>query len=166
MKKKNMLRMGVIISIAIFILMPLLSSPVAATFVSIHYADTDNTPAGPTATITPPTTTEIKHSGASYANFQCNYHFKDTNPGGGGSWYYTYMKVQKIDPYDENYQEKQFGPENIGPSGSDIIGELIIQDTYSGTTTWRVWATLYCEDILTSVRSNDAKQWDIIVSTD
>jgi len=84
MKKKNMLRMGVIFSIIMFVLMPLISSSVTAAATINTTATTTNTGAGPTAVALVPGPWSFPDVGVRTATFVCSWSFSDS-VGGQGS---------------------------------------------------------------------------------
>ena len=95
-KKKNMLRIGTLITILMFLLVPLLSSNVAASHsVLLGSAFTDNTPNGPTGSVTVGgVPANIRDPSAPRdANYWVDYDFNDNNGGGNGSDHWIQVNV-------------------------------------------------------------------------
>ena len=155
MKKKNELRMGVIFSIAMFLLLPLLSSPVAAAFTeNLGLVTTGNTGGGgPTATgsITSPGT--VPDSAPFNANIAVEYDYNDNDAAGSGSnhWMVIVVKWQPVGtgPWSgpNTYTQTKI---YIAANGGQRTG------TYTTTTitgyggTWTVFdvnVTVYCDDL-------------------
>jgi hypothetical protein len=84
-KKKNMLRIGTILCILLFLLIPLLSLPVAAAH-TVHLGSvwTDNLPACPTAggTIGGGVPAQITDTSPFNARYTVDYSYSDSKPGG------------------------------------------------------------------------------------
>ena len=92
--RKQALRLGTFLAILMFLLVPLLSSPVAAAFTDNTNVTTDMTPAGPTIVINPTNNRVHFYDGlAPTATFTLTYSFSDTDPTGLGSWHTATITV-------------------------------------------------------------------------
>ena len=113
--RKQTLRLGTFLAILMFLLVPLLSSPVAAAFtLNLGSVTTNNTPGGPTATgvISAPAT--IFDTTPWNANFVVSYSYTDSNPGGLGSIHWLTVSVT-------------WQPGGTGPwSGPNVYTQLAI----------------------------------------
>jgi hypothetical protein len=105
-KTKVRFRIVVLCLIALFVLLPLLSSPVAATIQCNRIGViSDNAPGGPyVAALGPSISYDLPGSYPAYDDnsgvitFTCDCYQIDTNPGGQGSVHYMELNVQKINP--------------------------------------------------------------------
>ena len=135
MKKKNILRMGVIFSIAMFLLMPMISSPVAAAFT--HNSDvfntvTDESELAPWADCPPPYTFE--HEGQALASFTCSYTFNDERTGGAP---YQHRATITVTPGGSSTTTWTIVAAGTSPSGTISVGPLGYS-TEPGITSWNV----------------------------
>ena len=95
-RKKNALRIGTSISILLLILIPLLSSNVAAVHtVLLGSVTTNNTIGGPTATgaVNGAIPGTILDNGPFNANYVVDYSYTDSNPFGNGSDHWIQVNV-------------------------------------------------------------------------
>jgi len=83
--RKNILRISAFLTILMFLLIPLLSSPVAAAFFYNSTAVTNVTSSGYTADADCPPPYTFQHSGNPTATFTCDYTFTDSDSSGPGS---------------------------------------------------------------------------------
>ena len=148
MARKNVLKMVVFISIAMFVLIPLLSSPVAARANWGSGCSTDNSMLGPTAQLWWDDTTIIDSSGAPYNyRFTMEYYFTDTsfNTQTPSSAHYASITVTPAGG-STNTQTTNIVYLNKGQSTS---GTLIATGFYSGPppSSFTVELTVWCRDI-------------------
>ena len=151
MKKKNKLRMGVIISIAMFLLMSLLSSPVTAAATINTTATTTNTGAGPTAVASVPGPWSFPDVGVRTATFVCTFSFSDS-VGGSGSLHQANLTVHKTTA----------NPPVLPPPGWPLSlaiasGSFQIVDGYTWAevpVTWSITLTVTCLDIASGVSAS------------
>ena len=161
-KSKVKLRVVSLFLIAMFLLIPLLSSPVAATTQWYTYcsAYTDNTPpppfgSGPTASVNiPPSAMETWNLDNGTIDFVCNYTFQDNYPDGSGSNHYVNLTVQRTSPTTGPIWTCDYFC-YIAPVGQTINGQLSLSDTFNNTGyTWNITVYGYCEDCLSLLRAN------------
>ena len=94
MKRKHALRIGTILCILVFLLIPLMSSPVAASFIEpLGGVWTVNSPAGPNAGGNVGAPANISDNSPFNAKFSVEYIYKDNNTGGSGSNHWTEIIV-------------------------------------------------------------------------
>lgn len=173
MIKKNALRIGTFLAILLFLLIPLLSQPVAAanTF-DLSTAWTDNTPAGPTvwwAGANPPGAyTQARGPGAATVTFDCDFSFSDTsgNPNIPSSRHYGELNVQRVIPGPP-------GPLLVASTGNVFLNNgqstiitLSITDNYNPawpTVTWDVWVYVECEDLPTGTMAWNTWYWTFTI---
>ena len=107
MKRKNVLRIGTFISIAMFLLIPLLSSPVAAGFTSESIGTSENTGDGPEVSVTLPEGPFPKvypDDAPRTATFEFEYYFIDSSESGGyGSDHYAILYIEKTHPEADSW---------------------------------------------------------------
>ncbi len=154
MKNKPLLRIGTFIIILMFVLVPLLSSPVAAAFTqNLGSVWTINTTGGPTAGGTvgaPPT---ISDSSPFNAQFVVEYSYTDSNPGGSGSNHWTEIIVYYQPPgmgWRGPVTFTQAPPIFITAGGGTRIGTYITTWLigYGGKgTNFDVYVVVNCQDI-------------------
>ena len=144
-KRKLGFRIWVLFSIVLFLLIPLLSSPVAAAF---NHTSSVITTAGPglfgfpTVTVTVPTGSPIQEQDQAprTATFQLDYSFSDTTPTGVGSLGSTHkatMTVTRTPGPSPAPVTTNWIPLNPSTSTS---GTLYINDTWTqaGSVNWDV----------------------------
>ena len=158
MKKKNELRMGVIFSIAIFLLLPLLSSPVAAAATINTTATTTNTGAGPTAVASVPGPWSFPDVGVRTATFVCTFSFSDS-VGGSGSLHQANLTVHKTSANPPVAPITAFAAPPPGWPLSLAIasGSFQIVDGYTWAevpVTWSITLTVTCLDIASGVSAS------------
>ena len=144
-KKRKIIRIGTLICLLLFLLIPLLSSPVAAAFSVTARADTDNTTAGPAAWITlpgGPYPIIFPDVGQTVGNFYLEYYFNDNNGPGSGSWHRATMNITR-NP-GPNPGSTSTGWVFLGPGGS-ASGTLSIVDNYNFGTTY-IWTVNLAAD--------------------
>jgi hypothetical protein len=96
--KKRALRLGTLLCLLLFLLIPLLSSPVAAAFTfNLGSVGTLNGPAGPTAWGTIAGGNQLDNSPFN-ARFSVAYNYADANPGGTGSTHQMVVTVSWVRP--------------------------------------------------------------------
>ncbi len=101
--KKNMLRIGTLITILMFLLIPLMSSPVAAGFTSPSTGDTENSDgAAVKASITSipdgPYPIRYYDNAPRTATFKFTVDFVDSSSSGEGSEHYAVLYVERLMP--------------------------------------------------------------------
>jgi hypothetical protein len=150
-KSKVRFRIGAICLIALFLLLPLLSSTVAAAFIDTSTSSTNNTPIGPTAAVTPTGAGPFGYPdvGAGTATFNCNWNFVDTKPLGIGS---DNMATLTVTYQTGARTSVNTGIIRLAPGGS-MSGTLTIVMGYPPgppTDTWTVKVDALCIDLQTS----------------
>lgn len=141
-----------------FILIPLLSQPVAAwgTFTYTCFANTNNTPSGPTATASCPPPYYLNGTGPNSAAFQCNYTFIDSKPGGQGSWHKFTLTVT---PPGAPVGQVSSGWVFISAGGPAVISSR--KYTYgpygSPPPTGVVYLEVWCQDVQTQQTAYSSK---------
>ena len=166
-----MIRIGTLLSILMLILIPLLSSPVAAAFTfDVSTAWTDNTSTGPTVGWTntggnPPGVYGSADATPRNAVFTCDFSFKDTsgNTQTPSSRHYGEMEVFK------NPQ----GPRQVTNTGNVWLNNggsntatLTITDTYTigeVPVTWDIMLYVECEDYPTQTMAWNTYYWTYTV---
>ena len=165
LNKKKALRIGTLLCILLLLLIPLLSSPVAAAFTfDVGTAWTNNTPGGPT----------VGHNGpgeGSYgsadstprtATFKCVFDFSDTsgNVQTPSSRHYGEIEVFK-NPSGPR-QTKTTGVIYLNDGGSYTVS-FTITDTYTVgelPVTWDIMVYVECKDIPSDTRVMNTWNWD------
>ena len=155
--------------IAMFLIIPLLSSPVAAAFTSFSSADTNCAPTGPTALATVPSSPgTFLDSTPRTATFQCSYSFRDTMNNGRtpSSDHWATITVQKTStiPWGSP-QTSSTGTISLN-NGQTQTGTLVITDTWTLVqvpVTWHVVVHVYCKDRVSGVSAIDVKSYDVNV---
>ena len=145
--KKLSIRLGAIISTAIFFLVPLLSSPVAAAGTGTYncFADTDNTPGGPTAQAACPPPYTISGLGANMATFTCTYTFIDSNSAGTGS---NHRATLTVSPPGPATGQASTGWVFIVANGGTVSGTISVGPlAYTPPTSWSVTLEVWCWDL-------------------
>jgi hypothetical protein len=138
-RKKMKFRIGVLCLIALFILLPYLSSPVAATVIFQNIgAISDNTPGGPTVAYVSggsyksPGSYNVNDDTSGVITFNCDCFQKDSNSGGQGSVHYMELNVQQIIPSPGSLLTTYIYRElNPGQTASPYPTILSITTTYS-----------------------------------
>jgi hypothetical protein len=155
-KRKLGFRIWVLFSVALFLLIPLLSSPVAAFTQNLGSATTNNTPAGPTAsgTISAPAT--ISDNSPFNARFQVDYSYTDSLPGGAGSNHW----IQIIGSYQPNgsvnwwpFSFTQNPSIFISQNGGTVTGTYTTGwiTGYGGKgTNFQLYVYVNCQDVATT----------------
>lgn len=159
-KKKNILRIGTLITLLMFLLIPLMSSPVAArTWVDIGGGVmTNNTGAGPTAGGTLIAPSGILTNSAPFdVAFNVSYAYQDSNGGGAGSDHWMTVTVSwqpgGIGGWSGPTTYTQTPKINIGAgmgSNSGIYSTPYLIGYGGPGTNFIVEATVTCEDIATT----------------
>jgi hypothetical protein len=172
MKNKRNLgfRIWVLFSIVLFVLIPLLSSPVAAAFTfDVSTAYTDNTSGGPTVwwsgTNNPGAYSSL-HANPPSATFTCTFNFSDTsgNINIPSSSHYGELNV-----YQRNsgtFQGKDTGVIYLN-NGQSTSVTLSISDTYNSNNRpiiWDISVYVYCEDIPTQTAVWNTWSWTYTVT--
>jgi len=146
--KKLSIRLGAIISTAIFFLVPLLSSPVAAAGTGTYncFADTDNTPGGPTAQAACPPPYTISGLGANMATFTCTYTFIDSYPTPGtGS---NHRATLTVSPPGPATGQASTGWVFIVANGGTVSGTISVGPLpYTPPASWSVTLEVWCNDV-------------------
>jgi len=157
MKKKQALRIGTFLAILMFLLVPLLSQPVAAAFHYYSEGATNNTPSGPTATAYCPPPYSFIHESEAIAVFEVWYHFKDTHYEGSGSWHQARIRATLLPSGTPKWGDStniflEPGEELFGHAATDEI-------SYTAPASWKVDVFIDCYD-------NDAGYGSLVVATD
>ena len=171
--KKRALRIGAFMSILMFLLIPLLSSPVAASFtLGIGGVVTNATPGGPTAsgTISGPAT--VSDTAPFNARFSVTFNYRDTQWGPQDSLHWVVIIV--------SWQPGGVGPW-LGPvplaqaqvrlsPGTSQSGTFITSPTgivaYGGKgTNFVVSVTVYCQDLNTMTTASWTSPANAVVFT-
>jgi hypothetical protein len=160
-KRKLRFKIWVLFSVALFLLIPLLSSPVAAAFtLNVGTAYTNNVPAGPSATgnINVPTT--ITDSSPFNANFVVDCNYNDNNEGGSGSnhWVEVIVRWQPQGTgawQGPNTYTQAAIPLAAGPASWSGPYTTPTLTGYGGIgTNFQVEVKVYCYDILTTTTAS------------
>ena len=144
--KKNILRIGTLITILMFLLIPLLSTQVAATFTYFCQASTDNKTTGPTCQTICPGPWDFVHGPGDtpLAIFCVNITFLDSNPTGSGSNHMVDITVTPPGaPLGYNTTTYVF----LNPGQGPITTKLYVNLTYSPPTSWDVLVEAWCFDV-------------------
>lgn len=166
--KKQALRLGTLLCILLLLLIPMMSSPVAAAFTFNVGVWTDNTSSGPTVGCggtNPPGSYSSVDSTPRTATFTCTFDFTDSsgNTQTPSSRHYGEMEVFK----------RPSGPSQI--KGTEVIylddGEsytttLTITDTYTAgeiPVTWDIMVYVECKDIPSITTVMNTWYWDYTV---
>ena len=160
--KKYALRIGTILCILLFLLIPLLSSQVAAP-TTYSIANTDNLSSGPTVWIEVPDDPVIWEDEAPRTvTFICDVIFTDTK-GGQGSNHWARLTVTKIDPEGEPQDDYTGIIPVIGTTNRPP--DLSVTDTWEEgqSTYWIVYIEVSCTDIATSTNAYDSDSYDVWV---
>lgn len=167
--KKNMLRIGTLILIGMFLLLPLMSSPVAASFTTYSSIATNNPtpPAWPTVAITVPANRGYTNVGG-MATFQLNYSFTDSNGGGLGSNHRATLIVTRTPGPNPPGSPATTGWVFVaagGGGGGPITGTLTITDTWAppSSVTWDIEVIGTCTDIQTTNSQTDTDCYQVWV---
>jgi hypothetical protein len=158
-KRKLGFRIWVLFSIVLSLLIPLLSSPVAAAFTKPHgTASTDNTPSGPTATGSTPSGGDISDSAPWTAKFSIDWTYKDTNTSGSGSTHWMVISVDWQPGGTGPYMGPTRFTQNvttIGANGGTRTGTFTtipgIQNYGGIGTNFEVIVEVYCKDTASGV---------------
>jgi hypothetical protein len=173
-KRKLRFRIWVLFSIVLFLLLPLLSSPVAAAFTfNVSTAWTNNTAAGPTVGWTntggnPPGAYTSVHTNPASATFVCNFSFADTSgqPQTPCSRHYGELNVQKIFPTIGPLLTANTGNVFLSNTGT-FTTTLSIGDTYTPNppmgVTWNISVYVECEDLPSSTMAWNTWYWNYTV---
>ena len=165
-----MLRMGVFISIAMFLLMPLLSSQVLAEQDCNLSADTDVAIGGvPSVTVNPPLPQEINYNhieGNERINFYCSGEFSDwrtPGPGNTKSIHKVDLEVTQIEPPNGPSDDDSTGFNELEPQQTNIEYQVSVVIWYSKKThhEWKVVVTAYCENFDTENWVEDSWEWTV-----
>ena len=149
MKRKNVLRIGTFISIAMFLLIPLLSSPVAAGFTLESECSSENLEDGPvvSANLPPGSFPRVYPDDAPRtAIFELTYVFVDSTTEGAGSEHYAILYVQRVLPEGEPLVKNtghvpQFPGTSSSPPQTLQIKDDWIEDE---DCYWHVHVTIAC----------------------
>lgn len=164
--KKNFLRMGMFLAILMFLLIPLLSQPVAASFDSICWADTMDGPGGtPSVSITPPGYYKPENTAPRIAYFYCEYTMTDISGNTATPSSAHYVELNVYNRNTQKFQAVSSGLINLN-NNEDYSGVLCITDTYAAKptiTVWDVWCYAYCEDLPTQTAAWNTGYWTITV---
>jgi hypothetical protein len=166
-KSKVRFRIGAMCLIALFLLIPLLSSPVAAAFIDNTNVTTNNPATGaPTVVINPTTARVYIHASGTptTASFTLTYSFTDSKPGGSGSNHYADITVTPPGvPAGFASVGPMFVPAGTGP----ITGILLVGPLNYGAppppTTWTVTVTAFCTDIASTTTTTAAATFLVTV---
>ena len=145
-KKRIRFRIWVWFSIALFLLIPLLSGQVGATFTYYCEGKADNKTTGPSAqAICPePWTFEHDDGDTPLAIFCCNITFLDSNPNGNGSNQRVRLTITPPGPpTGQNDTTWIF----LSPSQGPIYTKRYVNLTYNPPTSWEVKVEAWCWDI-------------------
>ena len=127
--------MGVIFSIAMFLLMPMISSPVAAAFTHNSYVETTVTDLGELVPYADcPTPHYFEHEGQASATFTCSYTFNDERTGGAP---YQHRATITVTPGGSSTTTWTIVAAGTSPSGTISVGPLGYS-TEPGITSWNV----------------------------
>ena len=153
-KKNNILRIGALISIAMFLLIPLMSSPVAAAFnLTLGSVTTNNLPGGPTATGSISTPGSVSDTSPYNALFNVQYFYSDNHPTGWGSDHWITLSIRWLPggnlPWSGPVTRTQ--PTITRPAGSgQLIGWYTATppiNNYGGKqTVFEVTVIVHCKD--------------------
>ena len=159
MEKKNMLRIGTLMIIFMFLIVPLLSMPIAASFTqNVGTVWTNNTPGGPTAGGTPNTPASPVGDNSPYSiRLSVGYTYTDSDPNGAGSnhWMVIWVRWRPGGP-----PAGWSTPEIHTQSWILLGGPGVRTGTYTtpwvpagggsyggGGTNFRVTVTVYCQTV-------------------
>jgi hypothetical protein len=149
-----------------FLLLPLLSSPVAASFTTFSSVATNNVPAWPVVTITVPANTVYTNTGG-MATFQLNYSFGDTNGPGLGSNHRATLTVTRTPGPQPGGSPATTGWVFVaaGAGTGAVTGTLTITDTWSppASVTWDIEVIGECIDLQTTNSQTDTDCYQVSV---
>jgi hypothetical protein len=165
-KMKVRLKVVSLCLIALFVLLPLLSSPVAATinFPTIG-AESDNTPFGPIVAVKgapfylSPRSYPAYDDSSGVITFNCDCYQKDSNPGGSGSVHYMELNVQKIapNPVGSLMTTSMYRALNPGQTASPYPTLLSISTNYTtGQSNWEVFSVYVYVEVTDNTTQNSA----------
>ena len=170
MKRKNILRIGTFISIAMFILIPLLSSPVAA-FTLTSIGTSENIEDGPDVSITLPEgefPRYIPDEPPRTATFKFEYVFIDsteTGQGNYGSDHYAILYIEKTHPEPDSWTLNsgivhQNPGTQLTPPGLHQVKDTWTQGDYCY---WHVYVTIACRTSAEGDWVEDSDNYVVIV---
>ena len=154
MTRKNVLKMAVFISIAMFLLIPLMSSPVAAAFnLTLGSVTTNNLPGGPTATGSISTPGTVSDTSPYNALFNVQYFYSDNHPTGGGSQHWITLSIRWLPggnlPWSRPVPRSQ-SPVTLTKGQGQVIGWYTATppiNNYGGkNTVFEVTVIVHCKD--------------------
>jgi hypothetical protein len=153
-KSKVRFRIGAMCLITLLLLIPLLSSPVAAAFsLNLGSVFTNNNTVGPSASGSISTPSTVTDSAPFNANFAVYYDYNDCDAAGGGSDHWMVVTVSWLPPGSPSWlgpniytQGKIRIPANGGQrTGTYNTGTIV---GYGGKgTSFQVSVVVYCDDL-------------------
>ena len=144
------------ITLLMFLLMPLLSSPVIAAASVNTTATTTNTGAGPTAISFVPGPWSFPDVGVRTATFVCTYDFSDTLGNPAGSNHQATLYVQKTSTSPPGPVLPASSP-LWWLSAASVSGSFQLSDNYTFfevPVTWTIFLNVTCTDLFTSTSAS------------
>ena len=154
------MRIGTLLCILIFLLVPLMSSPVAAIVVSNSSATAGVSDQGPLATVWVPGSPENNDDDTSgWMRFDCAYSFADTKST-PNSEYWAQITVWLVEGEDRTLVDSQdvsfYAPGPPPGLATTASGTLsVLTQYYSVPTDWEIIVESYCKDLYTQQEDYD-----------